>query len=271
MSYDFSDNVFVSAYDGCPFWSSQFGLTIMNKIDFKESAVVLDVGTGTGFPAIEIAERMGNEATVYAIDIWDAGLKRAETKAEELGIENIVFKNASVLSLPFDEEFFDLIISNNCLNNIPEYDKALRECYRVLKREGVLIQTFNLPDTFKEFYDIFRDLLLEKNMLREIEALNNHIFDKRKNTVFTLDAAEKTGFKIMNASEYSFLWRFYNGTSLLNHSFVKMAWLSEWQCIIDISLRETFFSDLEYKLNAYANENHGLSLTIPYSCVTIAK
>ena len=67
MKIDFGDDVFVSVYDNCPLWSSQFGYTILDKIDFMDNLTVLDIGTGTGFPAIEIAERMGNKSVVYAM------------------------------------------------------------------------------------------------------------------------------------------------------------------------------------------------------------
>ena len=271
MKIDFNDDIFVSVYDNCPLWSSQFGYTILDKIDFKENANVLDIGTGTGFPAIDIAERMGNKSVVYAIDHWSTALKRAEIKASQLDVNNVIFKNASVLDIPFEDNFFDLVVSNNCLNNVYEYDKALKECYRVLKPGGRIVQTFNLPDTFHEFYDIFKALLSEKEMTNEIETLNNYIVENRKSTEFTEKATEQAGLRVVEATEHSFLWRFYNGTSLFNYSFVKMVWLSSWQNIIKESQRESFFSEFEKRLNIYAQENKGLNLKIPYSCVIAEK
>jgi ubiquinone/menaquinone biosynthesis C-methylase UbiE len=176
-------------------------------------------------PAIEIAERMGNKSTVYAIDHWDTALKRAEIKASQLDVNNVIFKNASVLDMPFNDSYFDLVVSNNCLNNIAEYDSALKECCRVLKSGGRLIQMFNLPDTLREFYDVYRMLLIEKGMSQEIEKLNNHIHEKRKDTEYTVKETEKAGFGIIDISAHCFPWRFNNGTSLLNYSFVKIAWL----------------------------------------------
>lgn len=271
MSFDFSDDVFIGLYDNCPLWSSRFVYTVLDKIVLAEDAVVLDIGTGTGVPAIEIAERMGRNSFVYAIDQWQAGLKRAEAKASQLGVKNVIFKNASALGTAFPDHFFDCVISNNCLNNIADYDAALQECLRILKPGGRLIQAFNLPESLREFYDVFRALLLEKGMAFEMEALNNHIHQKRKSTEYTVRATERAGFSIVEVTEHGFSWRFYNGTSLLNYSFVRMAWLPSWQSIIDEVQRETFFSELEEKLNLYARENGGLNLTIPYSCVVAAK
>jgi len=271
MKIDFNDDEFTSVYDGCPLWSSQFVYTILDKIDFTENAKILDLGTGTGVPAIEIAERMGKGSLVYAIDLWDAALKRAELKASQLGVGNVIFKKLSVLNMDFEDNFFDLAVSNNCLNNIAEYDAALKECRRVLKTGGRLIQTFNLPESLQEFYDLFRELLSEKNLKSELKALNKHIHEKRKSTDFTANATEQAGFKIREAAEYSFRWCFLNGSSLLNYSFVKMAWLPNWQKIVDENQREEFFSELEERLNEYARENKGLNLKIPYSCIVAEK
>ena len=84
-------------------------------------------------------------------------------------------------------------------------------------------------------------------------------------------AIEQAGFFIVESTEHCFLWRFCNGTSFLNYSFVKMVWLSTWQEIINDSQRDTFFSELENRLNIYANENSGLNLKIPYSCIVAKK
>jgi len=271
MKIDFNNDIFVSVYDNCPLWSSQFGFTILDKIDFTESAVVLDVGTGTGFPALEIAERMGNESTVYGLDHWGAALKRAEIKAEQLDIKNVIFTNASVFEIPHENNFFDFIVSNNCLNNVAEYDKALKECHRVLKPDGKIIQTFNLPETMKEFYDIFTALLSEKGMQAELKNLNNQIFGKRKSTKNTINATQEAGFYIHESTEHCFPWRFRNGTSLFNHSFVKMAWLSDWHTIVNESQRTSFFTELEKNLNDYATKNKGLNFKIPYACIVAKK
>jgi len=271
LNRNYNDDLFASIYDNCPFWSSHFANTLLNQIEYKKNTIALDVGTGTGFPSIEIAERLGSTSTVYAVDTWDAALKRAKIKAEQLDVKNVVFQNESVLNLTFNNNMFDLITSNNCLNNVSEYTKALKECYRVLKPGGKLVQVFNLPDSLKEFYNIFRILLEEKEMKKEIALLELHIFEKRKTTKFTQEATEKQGYKILNASENYFMWPFFNGTCFLNYSFVKLAFLSSWQDIVPKEQLGTFWLELENRLNIYSQENNGFKLKIPYSCVVAEK
>lgn len=127
MNYDFNNNLFVSAYDCCPFWSANFGYTLLHAVDYQENMTALDIGTGTGFPAIELAERLGQKSFVYAIDIWETALRRAELKAEQLGVKNIKIINGSVINMPFADKTFDLITSNNCINNIDNYNTAIHD------------------------------------------------------------------------------------------------------------------------------------------------
>ena len=267
MYIDYDDDVFANIFDSCPFWSSQFGLTVLEHIDFSHPMTVLDLGTGTGFPAIEIAERLGRKSVVFAIDVWDAALKRAEMKARALGVSNIVFKTGSALELPFEDASFDLIVSCNCLNNVDRFDTAVTECRRTLKNGGKLLQTFNLPDSLSLFYDIFKSLLAEKDMHHEVDLVNAHIHEKRKSTDFTKKETEKAGFRVTEISEHCFTWPFLDGTSLLGYSFVRSAWLPSWHSIVPEAVRASFFTELEDRLNAYAAVHGGLRLQIPYSCI----
>lgn len=271
MEYNINDEKFVSTYDNCPFWSAHFGYTLLNAVDYKEGTVALDIGTGTGFPAIELAERLGNSSVVFALDLWESALKRAEFKSRMLGVENVKFINASACEIPFEDNNFDLIVSNNCFNNILDSSVAFSECYRVLKKDGQLIQVFNLPDSMKEFYDLYSQLLLEKGMTNEIAELSKHINRLRKNIEQMEDVTVKAGFTIINKTENSFTWPFVNGTSMFNYSFVKLAFLPEWRAIIQDNQKCAFFKELEEIINDYSVRNKGFRLTIPYACIVAKK
>ena len=43
---------------------------------------VLDVGFGTGFPLLELAQRLGKSATIYGIDPWEAAHERTHLKMD---------------------------------------------------------------------------------------------------------------------------------------------------------------------------------------------
>jgi FkbM family methyltransferase len=52
-------------------------------------ATIVDVGCGTGFLAIELAQRCGRTRRVYAVDPWPAAMARLERKLAYHGLDNV--------------------------------------------------------------------------------------------------------------------------------------------------------------------------------------
>jgi arsenite methyltransferase len=57
-----------------------FGLLLLDEVPIAGVKVALDVGCGTGFPLIELAERLGPATHVHGLDPWAAALSRAAEK-----------------------------------------------------------------------------------------------------------------------------------------------------------------------------------------------
>jgi len=67
-------------YDELPLWSAPFGLMILDRVPLKAGHTYLDVGAGTGFLTVELAQRSGPDARVIAVDPWSAAVKRLRRK-----------------------------------------------------------------------------------------------------------------------------------------------------------------------------------------------
>lgn len=104
---------------------------------------ILDVGCGLGYATIQYSSRKKVEA--YGIDystnmITGAKELLQKTKPKLKGTVN--FKEASVLELPFLDNYFDVITSSRCLMALLDWElqkKALKEIHRVLRPGGVLV------------------------------------------------------------------------------------------------------------------------------------
>jgi enediyne biosynthesis protein CalE5 len=94
---------------------------------------VLDVGSGTGYPALLAAQTVGANGSVVGIDLADQMLDAARRKASSLGIFNITFQTGDATTLPFDTASFDAVTSRFCLMFLPEIPKAVAEIARILK------------------------------------------------------------------------------------------------------------------------------------------
>ena len=97
---------------------------------------ILDVGSGTGHPAIPAAQIVGPSGSVIGIDVSERMLEVSRRKAEALGVNNVSFRRAEVDSLGFDDNHFDAVISRYCLMFLPYLGQTLREIARVLKPGG---------------------------------------------------------------------------------------------------------------------------------------
>ena len=94
---------------------------------------VLDLGSGTGYPALLGAQTVGSNGTVIGIDLAEQMLAAARRKATTLGLSNITFRTDDITALPFEANSFDAVTSRFCLMFLPEIPKAAAEIVRVLR------------------------------------------------------------------------------------------------------------------------------------------
>lgn len=99
---------------------------------------VLDLGSGTGYPALLAGEVVGSEGTVIGIDLAESMLAVATRKAKTLGLAQVSFRTGDVTMLPFESGSMDSIVSRFCLMFLPEIPRAVAEIARVLKPGGYI-------------------------------------------------------------------------------------------------------------------------------------
>lgn len=259
---DLEDPEVVSAYDELPLWSAMFGLLLLEHIPLHRHTTVLDVGYGTGFPLIELAERLGSTCRVHGIDRWGMAGRRAQRKARLRGVRNVSLCLGDAAAMPFRDKEFDLVVSNLGINNFSEPDAVLRECWRVSGPSAKLVLTTNLQGHMQEFYEVFEATLRDMSLHETIAALHRHI--EHRATIEGLAALfERTGFHLAKTHRATASMRFADGSALLNHYFIKLGFLDGWKSVLLPYDRSRVFVRLESTLNALAEARGSLSLTIP--------
>ena len=97
--------------------------------------VVLDIGCGIGGPARQLAELFGSK--VVGVDIRLERVVEAILRTSALGLTSRVsFQPAEGEHLPFEDDVFDVVISQATLNRVPDKAGVIREAFRVLKPSG---------------------------------------------------------------------------------------------------------------------------------------
>ena len=94
---------------------------------------VLDLGSGTGYPALLGAHTVGPSGSMIGLDLAEHMLAAARRKATTLGLSNITFRTGDVATLPFEANSFDAVTSRFCLMFLPKIPKTTTEILRVLQ------------------------------------------------------------------------------------------------------------------------------------------
>lgn len=99
---------------------------------------LLDIGCGTGGPALVLAKDCG--AKVTGIDIEPALIERAQANANNAGLgDKVSFKLVRPGPLPFDDGTMDAVFSKDALIHVPDKPAMFKDIKRVLKPGGMLV------------------------------------------------------------------------------------------------------------------------------------
>jgi ubiquinone/menaquinone biosynthesis C-methylase UbiE len=106
------------------------------RISFGQQ--VLDIGCGTGYPALLAAQAVGDRGKVLGLDLAEEMVEVARRKAKTLNITNTTFQTADATALPFEADTYDAVISRFCLMFLPDIPKTMSGIVRILKQGGYL-------------------------------------------------------------------------------------------------------------------------------------
>lgn len=271
LSDDFNLGDYVEVADECSVWSAPFGLKLLEYIDYRKGLTALDIGFGTGFPLTEIALRLGESSTIYGIDPWKEAIEKALKKIEYYRLGNVRLIEGFAESIPLSNSSVDLIVSNNGLNNVSDMDCVIAECARIMKNKGQLVMTMNLDKSMPEFYDQLERVLAEMDLKNEIGSMKSHIREKRRPVNEVIASLEQNDFEIKDVVTDKFCYRFADGTAMLNHYFIRLAFMHSWLKIIPPTLTEKIFEIIETRLNSKAEDEGGMKLSIPFVLINARK
>lgn len=261
---------FWELYDELPLWSAPFGLLLLDRVPIRAGITILDVGAGTGFMTLELAQRCGPTTTVIAVDPWAEATKRLRLKLDGLGLRNVrlIEQDAAEIDLP--DASVDLVVSNLGINNFENAAAVLRTCCRVTKPDGRLLLATNLVGHMREFYEVYEDTLRELSLADRLPVLEAHV-NHRGTEDSVGRMLEHAGFEVLGATRESFRMRFADGSTLLRHHFIRLGFLPGWKSVVAPSSIERTFEALERRLNAVASRDGELTLTVPMACIEARK
>ena len=128
----------------------------VSKAGLNSGGKVLDVATGTGKLALELADKVGGQGEVIGIDFCQKMLDKAKDNLRKAGCQNVALIQTNAEALPFQDCIFDCATTGFALRNVADIKQTLQEMTRVLKLRGKLVcLEFSLPQN-RIFRGIYR-------------------------------------------------------------------------------------------------------------------
>jgi ubiquinone/menaquinone biosynthesis C-methylase UbiE len=111
---------------------------------FTKDKCVLDIACGEGYGSYLLSK---SSKKLIGVDLSHEIIKHATKKYSR---NNLSFCSGSIFNLPFEKEYFDVIVCFETIEHVLNQEKAIEELKRVLKPNGILIISTPEKDVFNK-------------------------------------------------------------------------------------------------------------------------
>lgn len=157
----------------------------VRMMNLKPGERVLDLGCGAGWAtrilARLVADGPDGFGQVVGLDVSDEMISRARASSKEF--ENVMFVWGSAAKIPWEENYFDKVLSIESFYYYPDQDRALAELFRVMAPQA---QMFILINLYKDnpyslrWVDELKVPVQVRSEQEYIDLLKKHTFEDVK-------------------------------------------------------------------------------------------
>lgn len=154
----------------------------LRLMNLRPGERVLDLGCGSGWATRLLARLVGEGpegfGQVVGLDVSDEMVRLARESSRDF--ENILYLWGSALQIPWEENFFDKVLSVESFYYYPDQDRALMELFRVMAPRGrlfILINLYRDNQYSLQWVDKLRVPVHVRSAAEYVELLKNHAFE----------------------------------------------------------------------------------------------
>jgi ubiquinone/menaquinone biosynthesis C-methylase UbiE len=196
------------AWDCCgvPYFREEYE-KLLKTASIGPSSKVLDLGAGTGGLTFTASRNLGRNASIVGVDVLAGWLDIARQKAQKSRSNALEFKVMNIESLEFPNSSFDHVISNFVLCCSFQYDRVVKEAYRVLRQGGKF--TYNHPGPHDGLLLTMFDKIFSKYTVkepseglrksREADELQRNMYSRYRDPFVALNTMRAAGFRNVEA------------------------------------------------------------------------
>ena len=112
------------------------GEHLVQRLHLRPGMKVLDIGTGTGEPALTLAKKVAPSGHVTGVDLSEKMIEIAQQIALRVRVSNATFSVMDAERLTFADDSFNLVVSRFGFQIFTNPDVAAKEAYREVKAGG---------------------------------------------------------------------------------------------------------------------------------------
>lgn len=111
----------------------------IQKFGLQPGMTVVDYGCGPGRYTIRIAKLIGEQGTVFAVDIHDLAIDAVKKKIEQYGLKNVVPVLVKGYDSTLGDRIADVVCAIDMFHVIRNHTEFLAELKRITKKDGLLV------------------------------------------------------------------------------------------------------------------------------------
>ena len=232
-------------------WSTSFAESLLHLLEIRKGDQILDIASGGGIPAFYLADQVGIEGTVLAVDIHQSQILRSRT-IQGTELPWLRFEVGDMRFLPDDLPKFDRITGNlSFMFFRPNRFEALQNLVRFLKPGGQIVLTFPSLGTFDSLWDQVDKEMAALGLKDERNALHEYI-NERPSALQAEEWLQELGLKTVSVIEQPLEILTGSGRSFLEHPLLRGGFLDDiYECFQDQDKANEFMKDLSQKISTF--------------------